>query len=103
MKRELEEGREEELKTHSFITVPPRGQRSPNSLSVPMMVLWVYVSSLVMICQRAAEKLAYFLAALQSNLIGCCDQTVLILKNLLYIFCQAWSVDHMCQVSRGLD
>ena len=26
-----------------------------------MMMSWVYVPSLVMICQRVAEKLAYFL------------------------------------------
>ena len=44
----------------SLIIAPPRGQWSPNSLSVPMMMLWVYVSSLVMICQRAAEILACF-------------------------------------------
>ena len=42
------------------ITEPCRGQRSPNWMSASMMVAWVYVPSLVMICQRAAEKLAYF-------------------------------------------
>ena len=45
----------------SLIIAPPRGQRSPNLMSVPMMMSWVYVQSLVMICHRAAEKLAYFL------------------------------------------
>ena len=40
-----------------LIIAPPRGQRSPNSLRRS----WVSVPSLVMICQRAAEKSAYFL------------------------------------------
>ena len=42
------------------------------------------------------------LAASQSNLIGCRRQTVLNLKNLcfyvfIYVFCQAWPEDYLCQ------
>ena len=44
-----------------LIIAPPRGQSSPNSLSVTMRRSWVYSSSLVMICQRAAETSVYFL------------------------------------------
>ena len=43
-----------------------------------MMVSWVYVPSLVMLCQRAAAS--------QSNLIGCCGQTVLNLNKPLTPF-----------------
>ena len=54
---EIYSSEESGVKTHSLITEPPRGQRSSNLLSVPMMMSWVYLPSLVMICQRAAEKL----------------------------------------------
>ena len=47
--------------TSLLFIAPPRGQSSPNVMSVPMMMYWLYVLSLVMICQRAAEKFAYFL------------------------------------------
>jgi hypothetical protein len=47
-------------------------------MRVPMMMSWVYVPSLVKICQRAAEA------------VGCRDQTVLNLKNLFNKSSMAW-------------
>ena len=62
---------------------------------------WVYVPSLVMICQRAAEILAYFLFG---------DFTVefdwlerpngLEFEQYFIVLYQAWPKDHVCQVLR---
>ena len=62
-----------------------------------MMMSWVDVLSLVMIGQRAAEKLANFLSG---DFMVEFDWLVLNMKNRLNKFCGSWSKHQLCQVSR---
>ena len=50
------------VKTHlHLLQCPLEVKGNIHLMSVPMMLSWVFVPSLVMICQRAALKLVYFL------------------------------------------